>query len=249
MTDIETEGTSNEAESEQGRAPTRGERAELVLKKYKKESKMERWLDEKTSPQEVFEEIMEEGGPYRAKIEKKEIPLIKRTLKSKVIEGGVGVEEPFREGIERNIPFMHEIKRLMKRQAEMATTFNALAEMMPMIERIGDEEEEVDMDEMYEDLSRVWKVAVLEQTLALRNITNDLKELQYRACGIKPPGEEPTISTFEEGEKEKVEEKLKEKRIGKRREYGSRNRGRGRPERDFPERRGKRRGRGRGSLY
>ncbi|MFO0453079.1 MAG: hypothetical protein ACK52I_31205, partial [Pseudomonadota bacterium] len=219
-------------------------------------SKTEEWLNRKTSTLRVFEEIMEAGGLYKLKIEKKEKPMVKAGLRTKVLEGGVEMEEPFKSKIEKNGPIAYEIKRIIKRQTEMMIAFNSLAEMMPVIERLGkDGEEEIDVDEVYKDLARLWKIAIIEQSMALRNTAEDMKELQYRACGIRVPREDPEITVLEEGEKEKVEEKIKERRIIRRRDFTKRDgesdrgseAGRGRGRRNFTKERERGRGRGRGS--
>lgn len=62
--------------------------------------------------EEVMEEIMEGGGPFKVKIKLKEMGKIRALNKNKVVLGGVGIEDPFSEAVKKKSGIKYEIHTL-----------------------------------------------------------------------------------------------------------------------------------------
>lgn len=187
---------------------------EKIFEKYVKRSLQDKWMEPEVRVSTVFEELMEKGGPFKVELKNKEMAEVRKAVKEKVLKGGVGIEDPFAEAVKSKKGIKYEIHRLIKRQNSMVNTFNALAIMMKDIDRIGDEDlSEEEMWRRYESLKKVWKVAAIEHSKSMYDLGEDLKKLQFRAMGIQPPEEKPEYTIVTESDKEKVKQKLEERRL------------------------------------
>lgn len=184
-----------------------------VLAKYEKESKVERWTKKETKTNQVFKEMMESGGPFKTQIKGKEMAKLRRNIDKKVLDGGVAIEEPFDEAVKKKFGIKYEIHRILKRQNELINTFNALSNMMPFIERLVDDDAgEEDIDEIYENIVKNWKIAFIEQSKAIYDIGNDLKKLEFKAAGVSGPIDKPEVSVISEEDREKLKMKYEQKK-------------------------------------
>ena len=209
-------------------------------------------MSDKVAMFEVFEEIMKKG-PYKSKLTSREIAIVKKVIKKRVIEEGASVEDPFSEAVEAKKGIKYEIHRMIKRQREMIAAFNATAMMFVNIEKLErSEDEEVTI--AYLELSKMWKATFLLQAKALQDIGKDLLELQQRSLGMevsRKKEEKKEIATLVDEEMKEKVQRFKEERRTKILEKIAFGRGRGGSENyQVREWRGEgERGRGRGSYF